>query len=328
MLMFFWVKKIVESSKNGAFYCIQLKALPGSALWIFCIQLIQLLGHTYKNIFHHLPSQVMAKLFYEHPLSILPVNNCHLNPYSCSFARLPPSVVGLMSVFFIFVSVLTFALKTHPDVRVPVMLNLTRYGSNNTTWTEIKLRSDPHVCFFYIELVCNVWFTFELIVRLIVAPNKVQFMRSPVNMIDVMATLSFYTDVLLQDPIARTLDKADILEFFSIVRILRLFKLTRHSPGLKILIHTFKASAKELALLVFFLVLGIVVFASLVYYAERLQVRHRIFENSITGIPVALGNMRARRISFRYVRRTLQILHRGSFFDCKDKPRDTYIGTP
>ena len=53
---------------------------------------------------------------------------------------------------------------------------------------------------------------------------------------------------------------------------MRLFKLTRHSPGLKILIHTFKASAKELALLVFFLVLGIVVFASLVYYAERLQV--------------------------------------------------------
>lgn len=54
--------------------------------------------------------------------------------------------------------------------------------------------------------------------------------------------------------------------------MLRLFKLTRHSPGLKILIHTFKASAKELTLLVFFLVLGIVVFASLVYYAERLQV--------------------------------------------------------
>lgn len=66
--------------------------------------------------------------------------------------------------------------------------------------------------------------------------------------------------------------KSQILDFISIIRILRLFKLTRHSPGLKILIHTFKASAKELALLVFFLVLGIVVFASLVYYAEKLQV--------------------------------------------------------
>ena len=52
----------------------------------------------------------------------------------------------------------------------------------------------------------------------------------------------------------------------------RLFKLTRHSSGLKILLQTFKASAKELLLLVFFLVLGIVIFASLVYYAERIQV--------------------------------------------------------
>ena len=77
--------------------------------------------------------------------------------------------------------------------------------------------------------------------------------------------------ILIVKELAHHVDNADILEFFSIIRILRLFKLTRHSPGLKILIHTFKASAKELALLVFFLVLGIVVFASLVYYAERLQ---------------------------------------------------------
>ena len=54
----------------------------------------------------------------------------------------------------------------------------------------------------------------------------------------------------------KDMENADILEFFSIIRILRLFKLTRHSPGLKILIHTFKASSKELTLLVFFLILG------------------------------------------------------------------------
>ncbi|KAL1121940.1 hypothetical protein AAG570_003348, partial [Ranatra chinensis] len=118
-----------------------------------------------------------------------------------------------------------------------------------------------------------------------VSPNKVQFIKSPVNIIDIVATLSFYTDVLLQDSVARRLDKADILEFFSIVRILRLFKLTRHSPGLKILIHTFKASAKELTLLVFFLVLGIVVFASLVYYAERLQANP---DNDFKSIPEGL----------------------------------------
>lgn len=94
-----------------------------------------------------------------------------------------------------------------------------------------------------------------------------EFLKSPVNVIDFMATFSFYIDMMLILE-----QKSELLDFFSIIRILRLFKLTRHSPGLKILIHTFKASAKELALLVFFLVLGIVVFASLVYYAEKLQV--------------------------------------------------------
>ena len=48
---------------------------------------------------------------------------------------------------------------------------------------------------------------------------------------------------------------------------------------------TFRASAKELTLLVFFLVLGIVVFASLVYYAERIQVNP---ENDFNSIPLGL----------------------------------------
>ena len=55
--------------------------------------------------------------------------------------------------------------------------------------------------------------------------------------------------------------------------------------GLKILIHTFKASSKELTLLVFFLVLGMVIFASLVYYAERL---HTNPKNDFKSIPEGL----------------------------------------
>lgn len=66
---------------------------------------------------------------------------------------------------------------------------------------------------------------------------------------------------------------------------MRLFKLTRHSSGLKILIQTFRASAKELTLLVFFLVLGIVIFASLVYYAERIQPNPH---NDFNSIPLGL----------------------------------------
>lgn len=107
------------------------------------------------------------------------------------------------------------------------------------------------------------------------------FIKSPVNIIDLAATLSFYTDICQQMG-----QQTGLFEAFSIIRILRLFKLTRHSPGLRILIHTFKASAKELTLLVFFLVLGIVVFASLAYYAEKLDVRlWRDFMNSHKHFP-------------------------------------------
>jgi potassium voltage-gated channel Shaw-related subfamily C protein len=142
-----------------------------------------------------------------------------------------------------------------------------------------KQRTEPHRTFFHFECLCNAWFAFELTVRFLVSPCKRRFFRAPVNIIDVVATLSFYLDFLL----TRLQRENDILEFFSIIRIMRLFKLTRHSPGLKILIHTFKASAHELMLLIFFLV--IVISASLVYYAERIQYNP---SNHFTSIPVGL----------------------------------------
>jgi len=203
-------------------------------------------------------------------------------PHSSHWAK----IVSLTSVFFILISILSFCLKTHPNCRVPVIRNVTvrDFRHNVTFWTLDKAQTYPHEAFFFIELVCNVWFTFELLVRFIVTPTVKVFLESPLNWIDFVATLSFHSDMLLQYYF-KDIENADILEFFSIIRILRLFKLTRHSPGLKILIHTFKASSKELTLLVFFLVLGMVIFASLVYYAERL---HTNPQNDFKSIPEGL----------------------------------------
>jgi potassium voltage-gated channel Shaw-related subfamily C protein len=136
--------------------------------------------------------------------------------------------------------------------------------------------------FFLFNLV---WFTFEIIIRFIVSPKKFGFVRSPVNIIDFLATLSFYLDILFNKVLPASLTNTDLFEFFSITRIFRLFKLTRHYGGLKILIHTFTASARELMLLIFFLVLFIVIFASLIYYAERLQKNP---DNDFTSIPIGL----------------------------------------
>ncbi|CAO1398932.1 unnamed protein product [Diamesa serratosioi] len=185
-------------------------------------------------------------------------------------------IVAGISVFFICISVISFCLKTLPGLRVEMPSRNRKRSHLFDNWQETY----AHSAFFYVELLCNVWFIIELTIRSVVAPNLLTFIRSPVNIIDLCATLSFYTDICQQMG-----QQTGLLEAFSIIRILRLFKLTRHSPGLRILIHTFKASAKELTLLVFFLVLGIVVFASLAYYAEKLEDNP---DNQFKSIPLGL----------------------------------------
>ncbi|KAI6181901.1 hypothetical protein M3Y98_00879200 [Aphelenchoides besseyi] len=54
-----------------------------------------------------------------------------------------------------------------------------------------------------------------------------------------------------------------------VVRVARIFKLTRHSMGLQVLIQTFTASQQELTLMAVFLVIGLVLFSSGMYFAEN-----------------------------------------------------------
>ena len=159
-------------------------------------------------------------------------------PHSSHWAR----IVSLTSVFFILISILSFCLKTHPNCRVPLIRNVTvrDFRHNVTFWTLDKAQTYPHEAFFFVELVCNVWFTFELIVRFIVTPTVRVFLESPLNWIDFVATLSFHSDMLLQYYF-KDIENADFLDFFFIIGILCLFKLTRNSPGLTILIQSFKA---------------------------------------------------------------------------------------
>ncbi|CAH8556465.1 unnamed protein product [Schistosoma turkestanicum] len=155
-----------------------------------------------------------------------------------------------------------------------------------------------NIIFMYIESICNLWFTLELLIRFIVSMDHKEFVKNLINLIDIAALLSFYTETFLlyyyyyyytdeEDHYDNVINFSfiSIIEFFSILRVMRLFKLTRHISGLKILILTFKASAKEFSLLIFFLAVFIVLFAALIYYAERLSTNTR---NDFTSIPIGL----------------------------------------
>lgn len=59
---------------------------------------------------------------------------------------------------------------------------------------------------------------------------RINFFRSLANIIDLLATGTFYVDLLLS-----LLQKEnDLSEMINLIQVARLFRLTRHSPGLKV----------------------------------------------------------------------------------------------
>ncbi|KAK6738382.1 hypothetical protein RB195_020474 [Necator americanus] len=209
-------------------------------------------------------------------------------PWSSQYAR----IISCCSVFFILASTISFMLKTHPSFQIPqitVVYGLQIFdGEGFSNFAKAigthKPYTAPHPYFFYVDLICNCWFTLELLIRLLFCPSMRRFLRSPLTIIDVISTSAFYFEWLLHAILIQTGSLVTI-DFLSMICVLRLFKLTQHFSGLKILIQTFKASAEELALLVFFVLLAIVIFAALVYYAERSQPNP---ENQFTSIPAGL----------------------------------------
>ncbi|XP_028265994.1 voltage-gated potassium channel KCNC4 [Parambassis ranga] len=188
------------------------------------------------------------------------------DPYSSRAAR----GVALASLFFILVSITTFCLETHEAFNHLKNRTDVVFKDNKTTEVNrIEIETSPIL--FLVEGICVIWFTFEFLVRIICCPNKVVFIKNTLNIIDFVAILPFYLEMGLSSLSSKA--ASDVLGFLRVVRfvrILRIFKLTRHFVGLRVLGHTLRASVNEFLLLIIFLALGVLIFATMIYYAERI----------------------------------------------------------
>ncbi|XP_021917781.1 potassium voltage-gated channel protein Shaker isoform X1 [Zootermopsis nevadensis] len=206
-------------------------------------------------------------------------------PESSQAAR----VVAIISVFVILLSIVIFCLETLPEFKHYKVFNTTLNGTKIEE-DEVPDITDP---FFLIETICIIWFTFELSVRFLACPNKLNFFRDVMNIIDIIAIIPYFITLatvvaeeetsanIVRAPVSpqdKTTNQAmslAILRVIRLVRVFRIFKLSRHSKGLQILGRTLKASMRELGLLIFFLfivrcspVSGVILFSSAVYFAE------------------------------------------------------------
>ena len=116
----------------------------------------------------------------------------------------------------------------------------------------------------------SILFSVEYALRLAGAPEKWNFLKDKMNIIDVLAILPYFFSLFLIE-FAGQGGEFDgvkkVVQMFRILRILRVFKLARHSKGLNSLISTLTQSASELLLLVTFIAMGVLLYGSLCYFA-------------------------------------------------------------
>ncbi|EMP41778.1 Potassium voltage-gated channel subfamily C member 2 [Chelonia mydas] len=178
--------------------------------------------------------------------------------------------VAFASLFFILLSITTFCLETHEAFNRVINKTETVAVANGTaTQVAVEVETEPFLT--YVEGACVIWFTFEFLMRVCFCPDKLEFVKSSLNIIDFVAILPFYLEVGLRGLSSKA--AKDVLGFLRVVRfvrILRIFKLTRHFVGLRVLGHTLRASTNEFLLLIIFLALGVLIFATMIYYAERI----------------------------------------------------------
>lgn len=136
--------------------------------------------------------------------------------------------------------------------------------------------------YFNIDTACVAFFTFEYVARFTVCPHRFRFIISVMSIVDVLAILPYYIDLFLEYFSVGASSGMEALVVLRVLRTLRVFKLLRHSKRLKKLLQSVRDSATELGLIGFVYMVMVILFSSIIYFAELSE------GTQFTSIPQAM----------------------------------------
>ncbi|KFV64363.1 Potassium voltage-gated channel subfamily G member 3, partial [Dryobates pubescens] len=179
-------------------------------------------------------------------------------------SSLAAQILATVSILFVIVSMVVLCASTLPEWRAPE----NRSVEEQSRYTAESVREPSGI----IEAICIGWFTAECIVRFIVSKNKCEFVRRPLNIIDLLAITPYYISVLMTVFTGENsqLQRAGVtLRVLRMMRIFWVIKLARHFIGLQTLGLTLKRCYREMVMLLVFICVAMAIFSALSQLLEN-----------------------------------------------------------
>jgi Ion transport protein len=126
---------------------------------------------------------------------------------------------------------------------------------------------DPgHNTFFWMETGVVAIFTVELGLRFWATPLKLkwEFCKNGMNIIDFLAIFPYYLELVVDTGVSGF----QVIRIIRLARIMRLFKLPRFTVIVALLRRGIVRGKEGLYLMIFFLFMSLILFGSIMYYAE------------------------------------------------------------
>lgn len=155
----------------------------------------------------------------------------------------PFQMFAFVSLIVIILSVATFCLESIPGIQYKTV-------------------------FIGIEYFYLVWFTADFLARLSTCPSIRNFLKNFMTWVDITSVIPLYISVSSSEEVSGGWTFLFVLR---LIRIFRLFRFFRAMSGMQVIGHTLKASARELFLLVLMLLIPMVIFSTLVFFAEKVR---------------------------------------------------------